>query len=267
MTKINLNERKLAVDGRFYPIVFPDGHTEPGMSVTTVLGFVKVKSFLEEWMWDFQREMGLDGMKRFMDKKAWEGTQVHDMAEEYLKRVQEGDESYFEWTDDINKYIWKKFNTWTDWYAMRKPKVVWTEEKLQSCELLVGGRADALLEVEEQGTGYNYLPGGRGMFDWKTSKDFNEKHLLQLAAYIKMHEEMTGEQLDFGSVVVVGAKSKKGWKEVSIQRSKIHKGSGLNEIEHYWEGFKRAAAMVRWTLSDLKPDEYEYPRYIVPKAF
>ena len=264
---IDLNEMKLAVDGRFYPIPMEDGSIAQGKSVTTALGFVTVKSFLEEWQWEMRRELGMDGLKKYMDKKAWEGTQVHDMAEEYLRRVENGEETYFEWTDDINKFIWKKFNQWVDWYKHRKPKVIWTEEKLYSREQLVGGRADALMEVEEQGSGWSFMPGGRGIFDYKTSKDFQEKHLLQIAAYIKMWEEMTGEKLDFGSVVVVGTTSKKGWKEVSISRHKKHKGSGLNEIEHYWEGFKRINAMVDWTLSDLKPNDYEYPRYIVPEKF
>jgi len=264
---IDLNEQKIAVDGRFYPISMPNNSTEQGMSVTTVLGFVRVKSFLDEWEWEMQRELGLDGLKAYMDKKGWEGTCVHDMAEEYLRRAMEGDATPFEWTDDINKYIWKKFITWVAWYKDRKPKVIWTERKLQTVELLVGGRADALLEVKAIGTGKTKLPGGRGIFDYKTSKDYNEKHLIQLSAYMKMWEEETGEVLDFGSVVIVGAKTIKGWKEVSIQRSVIHEGSGLNEVEHYWEGFKRAKSMVDWALSDLKPNDYEYPRYIVPQSF
>ena len=267
MTKIDLTEKKLAVDGRFYPITMPDGSTEDGMSVTTALSFARIKSFLDEWEWEMQRELGLEGLKQYMTKKAWEGTMLHDMAEEYLKRVKAKDPTHFEWTDDMNKYIWHKFNIWESWYLLRRPKVIWLEEKLQSVQQLCGGRADAMLEVKAQGTGYNTLLGGKGIFDWKTSKQFNEKHLMQLAAYIEFWREMTGEALDFGSVVVVGAQSKKGWKEVSISRNKIHKGSGMNEIEHYYEGFKRVKSLVDWTLSDLKPNNYEYPRYIVPTIF
>ena len=44
-----------------------------------------------------------------------------------------------------------------------------------------------------------------GIIDYKTSKSVRESHLIQLAAYRAIYEELTGEQVEFAGVIHIAA--------------------------------------------------------------
>lgn len=252
--KINYDRTKLALDGRYYDIDLPDGSIGRGRSVTTVLDQARIKGFIDEWEWEMMRELGMTGFNEYMKKKAWEGTQLHELVELYLQRVQDSKFEYLQWEEQYNKHVWKKFLHWIDWYNNRKPTIVWMEKKLQSVELMVGGRADCLAVVEE----------GAWLFDWKSSKDVYDKHLIQLATYMKLFEEMSGIKLAGGSIIATGMRTQKGWKETSLITGKKHKGSGICEVEHYFNGFKHINTLLDWYEGHISPNDIEYPEFIMP---
>lgn len=244
---IDLTKLRRSQDKRFYPINV-GGEVVEMPSVTTILDGVRVKGFLDKWEHEMIELLGVDGFKKFMKKKADEGTLVHELAELYLKRANEKDDTYFEWTEDIGDVEWKKFNNWVAWYKQYKPKMVWLERTLHSKTHRYAGRSDGLVEID----------GELWVIDWKTSEKPQDKHLMQLSAYIKALEEMDGITVKGGMVVALGAKTKQGYSVSTIEG---------DDVEHYFEGFLKLKDVFDWHFPDQKGGGKLMPVYIVPEWF
>lgn len=253
---INSNEVVIDFDGRFY-------ETETGEkypSVTTVLDLVRIKGFLDKWEQDMIDEVGVEGYKKFMEKKAHQGTYMHALIEEYLRRVKAKEPEPLDIKSANVPFVsWKKFVQWTDWYHEEKPlSFEWTEARLFSHQHKYAGTADALTKLQD----------GFYIHDWKSSKQVTDKHLMQLAAYIKAYEEMSGDQLEGGIVVATGCATKKGYKAVKISNHVEHKnGNGESEVDYYFNWFMDVKRLVDRELVGMADKERSAPRYIFPISY
>ncbi len=271
----NLAERFSTRDGRFYPIEI-DGEIFEYPSVTTVLDMVRVKGFLDKWEAELIEFIGVDGHKKYLEKKANEGTAMHNLIEYFLKCRQHTSHSIdrfdienlkIPWNDDrimttrdVNNYTWEKFVRWTEWWEEEmiplKPEVIWTEKKLYSQIHQIAGRADVCF----------LLPDGLWIYDWKSGKS-NEKHKIQISTYVTMEEGLIGKPLRGGRVVSLGEETKKGWKVIEVSTSERHKNSskGESEVDFYFRGFSKLKEVVQWHCPHFGPNNKSLPRFIVPQ--
>lgn len=276
---IDLAERFMAMDGRFYPIEIGD-KTYDFVSVTTVLDLVRIKGFLDLWEEEFIQTMGTDGYKKFLQKKADEGTAVHSLIEFFLTHCNDDDPPIMdrnniaslgiEWKErfknprpltslDVNNFVWEKFKRWEEWWDFeernKRPDVLWMEKTLYSESMGVAGRADAKMKMDE----------GDWIVDWKSGK-MNDKHKMQVAAYVKMEEELTESKLAGGLIISLGEETKNGWKMTEVSNTKRAKQSPLDEseIDYWFRGFMTLKHVISWGLPDLKPRKKSLPRYIIP---
>lgn len=275
----NLAERFSTRDGRFYPVVL-DGITYEYPSVTTVLDMVRVKGFLDQWEAELVEFIGVDGHKKYLEKKANEGTALHNLIEFFLHERESDDprpidrfsilDYDIQWdkdrlmtTKDVNNYTWEKFCRWQEWWdevmVPLKPQLIWTEKALHSRRHGVAGRGDACFRLID----------GVWIYDWKSGKS-NEKHKFQTSVYVEMENEMletTEEDFVVGArILTLGEETKKGWKLTEISREMQQKGvqKKQNEVTHYFEGFLLLKAVVNWHCPYLGPNNKSLPRFILP---
>lgn len=109
-----------------------------------------------------------------MDDTAWKGTQIHGWIELYLKG--EDDIAIQEWAIPAMSFF-------EEWAKKVKLKAKHTEIKLPSTNLGLGGTCDVVGSM----TGSPLC-----IIDFKTGQT-NDKHFCQLALYMYMYWENTGE--------------------------------------------------------------------------
>lgn len=271
---IDLSERVITADGRFYPIEIGEKKYD-FPSVTTVLDHVRVKGFLDQWESEFIELMGVDGYKKFLQKKADEGTIVHSLIEFFLnhhlddnppimdrKNIGDLQIPHFDRTlrsGEVNNFIWEKFKKWEEWWdeesKIKTPEVLWQEKVLFSESMGTAGRSDCKMKLDD----------GVWILDWKSGK-VQDKHKIQVATYVKMEEEMTEETLAGGMIISLGEETKCGWKCTEVSNTKKSKDSPLDEseIDYYARGFMLLKKVVDWEFPDLRPRKKSLPRYILP---
>jgi len=260
---INLQETFLDSDGRFYPIVI-GGERHEYISVTTVLDLGRTKGFLDQWEHEMLELLGVDGMKKYMRRKADEGTALHTLIERYLAErakahPQPLDRKELKDIPDVTNLVWRKLLRWQEWWDEENRKapvsVDWMEKVVHSEAHQLAGRSDGRMKLED----------GTWIIDYKSGKS-QEKHKMQLAAYIKMEEEMTGEKLTGGLILSLGEETRSGWKTTEIRNDKVHKNSsrGESEVDHYFRGFMNLKQVVEWEFPKIGPNHRELPRYILP---
>lgn len=273
---INLNETFSTRDGRFYPITL-NGELLHYPSVTTILDMVRVKGHLDKWEAELIEFIGVDGHKKYMQKKADEGTAVHNLIEYYLKERQdkkpfpmdryniEGmtiawDGNRMMTTKDVNDYSWEKFIRWVGWWKQEmlpsKPELIWTEKKLVSHKHGIAGRSDALFKI---GTAF-------WIYDWKSGKS-SDKHKFQCAAYCKMDQEESGRYIAGSRILTLGEETKSGWKLSEVSSFDKHKNSaaGETETDYYFNGFLKTKEVVDWHCPKFGPNNKTLPRHILPQ--
>jgi hypothetical protein len=78
--------------------------------------------------------------------------------------------------------------------------------------------------------------GKREVFDWKTSKAVYEAYVLQIAAYAKMYELQSGEEVKKGNILLLGSSlNKKGWRLSDYNKKDV--GEGFEDFihtQHVW---------------------------------
>ncbi len=257
---VDLQETFLDVDGRFRRKLV-DGVWKDFVSVTTVLGLVRVKGFLDKWEQDMIDMCGIDGFKKYMERKADEGTALHNLIELYLSQQKEKSPQVIDRQDylKVNNFVWGKFLTWTEWWNQleEKPEIVWMEQEMFSMKHGISGKPDCLVRFKN---------GEYWLLDWKSGK-CGDKYKLQLAMYIKMIEETLGIKCSGGIIISVGEETKQGWKETEISATKKHKNSavGETETEYYLRGFLTYKKLVDFEIPRFGPNHLELPRYILPQ--
>ena len=147
-------------------------------SVTTIIGRFKNATGLIIW----SNQLGLKGINYFDElKKAGDtGTSLHDLAELHIK----GEE--YQLPDDPT--VRHCFNQFLEWWNNTNYKVTWTEKKMGSKKLEVGGCPDLLVD-------------GKVLIDFKTSKAIYSDMIIQLSAYAELIKESEGIEIDKAIIV------------------------------------------------------------------
>jgi len=147
-------------------------------SVTTIIGRFKNATGLIIW----SNQLGLKGINYFDElKKAGDtGTSLHDLAELHIKG-----EEYQLPEDPTVRHC---FNQFLEWWNNTNYKVTWTEKKMGSKKLEVGGCPDLLVD-------------GKVLIDFKTSKAIYSDMIIQLSAYAELIRESEGIEIDKAIIV------------------------------------------------------------------
>ena len=181
-------------DGRYYK---RNGEYYP--SVTYVLSHYPKGKFFEDWL----KKVGYSA-DYIVKRASEEGTQVHEMIEDYLngKKL-----SFLE--HGIPMYapnVWQMFLRFVDFWEEYKPTLIEAEIHLFSDELKVAGTCDMVCEIN----------GELWVIDFKTSNHLQTTYDLQTAMYAKCFEECFDKKVDRTGVLWLKS-SKRGPKKDKIQ--------------------------------------------------
>ncbi len=179
-------------NGEYYP------------SITYVLGAYPKGKFFEDWL----KKVGY-ASEHIVRKAADQGTQTHEMIEEFLN----GEELNFLSPSGNPQYdplVWQMFLRFVDFWEEYNPKLIETEVHLFSDEIKVAGTCDMVCEIEIDGKTELWI------IDFKTSNHLQTTYDLQTAIYGKCYEECYGKTADRYGVLWLKS-SKRGPKEGKIQ--------------------------------------------------
>jgi hypothetical protein len=181
-------------------------------SVTYVLGYYPKGKHFEDWL----KRVGFSA-DYIVKKAAGEGTQVHNMIEDYLN----GEELNFLSPTGKPLYdpnVWQMFLKFTEWWETYQPTLIETEVHLFSDELKVAGTCDLICEID----------GELWIIDFKTSNQLQTTYDLQTAIYGKCYEECFGKKVDRYGVLWLKSTKRtfnkekmqgKGWEMYESKRS------------------------------------------------
>ena len=187
-------------NGEYYP------------SLTYVLSYYPKGKYFEDWL----KKVGYSA-DYIVRKASEEGTQVHEMIDEYLQ----GKEIKF-----LNNYghpqfhpdVWQMFLRFVEWWEEYNPTLIETEVHLFSDKYKVAGTCDMVCEIN----------GELWIIDYKTSNQITPTYSLQVAMYGQMYKECYGKQADrYGVLWLKSSKRKarkgrmqgKGWEIVESLRT------------------------------------------------
>lgn len=174
-------------DSRFYR---RNGNYYP--SVTHVLSYYPKGQHFEDWL----KKVGY-ASEYIVKKAAEEGTQVHNLCEDYLN----GEECSF-----LNQYgnpayppnVWQMFLNFVNFWETCKPTLIETEVHLFSDELKVAGTCDLVIE----------LNGERWILDLKTSNHLQTTYDLQTAVYSQCYTECYGKSIQRRGILWLKSRSR-----------------------------------------------------------
>ena len=196
-TQITLpDSRYYRRNGKYYP------------SVTYVLGYYPKGKFFENWL----KQVGFSA-DYIVKKAAEEGTQVHELAEEYLN----GAELNFldeRGRPQYNPDVWQMFLRFVEFWETHKPTLIETEVHIFSDELKVAGTCDLIVEIN----------GELWLLDLKTSNQIQTVYELQTAVYGQCYEECFGKKINRYGILWLKS-SKRGSKKDKMQ------GKGWEVVE------------------------------------
>jgi hypothetical protein len=179
-------------NGEYYP------------SITYVLGAYPKGKFFEDWL----KKVGY-ASEHIVRKAADQGTQTHEMIEEFLN----GEELNFLSPSGNPQYdplVWQMFLRFVDFWEEYNPKLIETEVHLFSDKIKVAGTCDMVCEIEIDGKTELWI------IDFKTSNHLQTTYDLQTAIYGKCYEECYGKTADRYGVLWLKS-SKRGPKKGKIQ--------------------------------------------------
>lgn len=184
-------------------------------SVTTLIGANLGWNFYPLLNWNLKlMKQGIDPREEL--KTAGRiGTLAHIMIEQFIKGGSVILDSYSAKEISHAKQAYYNFLNFKEDY---NPEILETELKMVSEKYKFGGTCDAVATVN------NKLM----MLDWKSSNSLHEEHKIQIAAYAKMYEEVTGKKIK-GAMIVRVDKEKK---EYEVHTLKI------KDLNYYWRIFK-----------------------------
>jgi hypothetical protein len=194
-------------NGKYYP------------SITYVLSCYPKGKHFQDWL----KKVGYSA-DWIVKKAAEEGTQVHEMIEDYLN----GKELNF-LTNGVPMYnpdVWQMFLKFVDFWEKYNPTLIEAEVHLFSDEIKVAGTCDLVCEIEVNGKTEMWI------IDFKTSNNLQVTHDLQGAIYAKCYEECYGKTVD--RVGVLWLKSKSRGKDKEGKRLK-GKGWEMHESKRTQE--------------------------------
>ena len=194
-------------NGKYYP------------SITYVLSCYPKGKHFQDWL----KKVGFSA-DWIVKKAAEEGTQVHEMIEDYLN----GKELNFlnNGTPMYNPDVWQMFLKFVDFWEKYNPTLVEAEVHLFSDKIRVAGTCDLVCEIEIDGKTEMWI------IDFKTSNNLQITHDLQGAIYAECYEECYGKTVD--RVGVLWLKSKSRGKDKEGKRLK-GKGWEMHESKRTQE--------------------------------
>jgi len=181
-------------------------------SVTYVLQYYPKGKFFENWL----KQVGF-ASEHIVKKAAEEGTQVHELCEEYLN----GAELHFldeRGRPQYNPDVWQMFLRFVEFWEEFNPTLIETEVHIFSDVLQVAGTCDLIVEIN----------GELWLLDLKTSNQLQTTYELQTAVYGQCYEECFGKKIDrYGILWLKSSKRKaakgkmqgKGWEIVESSRT------------------------------------------------
>ena len=183
-------------NGEYYP------------SITYVLSHYPKGKFFEDWL----KKVGYSA-EYIVKKAAEQGTQVHEMIEDYLN----GKELNFLSPSGNPMYdptVWQGFLRFVDWWEKHNPTLLETEVHLFSDKLKVAGTCDLVCEID----------GEVWIIDFKFSNHIQTTYELQTAVYTECYRECFGKMADRQGILWLKS-SKRGPKEGKMQ------GKGWEVVE------------------------------------
>ena len=193
--------RILQISEDYQQITLPDSryykrNGEYYPSITYVLSCYPKGKYFQDWL----KKVGYSA--DYIVKKAGEeGTQVHEMIEDYLN----GKELSFLSPNGNPLYdpnIWQGFLRFVDWWETYKPTLLETEVHLFSDKIKVAGTCDLVCEID----------GEVWIIDFKFSNNLQTTYELQTAIYAECYAECFGKVADRQGVLWLKS-SKRGPKE------------------------------------------------------
>jgi ATP-dependent exoDNAse (exonuclease V) beta subunit len=172
------------------------------------LGYYPKGKFFENWL----KQVGFSA-DYIVKKAAEEGTQVHELAEEYLN----GAELNFldeRGRPQYNPDVWQMFLRFVEFWETHKPTLIETEVHIFSDELKVAGTCDLIVEIN----------GELWLLDLKTSNQIQTVYELQTAVYGQCYEECFGKKINRYGILWLKS-SKRGSKKDKMQ------GKGWEVVE------------------------------------
>jgi hypothetical protein len=172
-------------NGEYYP------------SITHVLSCYPKGKHFEEWLKNMGRSADY-----IVRKAAEDGTQVHEMIEEYL----EGKEMNFlnqYGTPQYNPDIWQMFLRFVDFWETYKPELIDQEIHLYSDTLKVAGTTDLVCRINNE----------LWIIDHKTSNHIQTTYELQAAVYAHCYEECFGIKPDKTGILWLKSSKRKSAKD------------------------------------------------------
>jgi hypothetical protein len=195
-------KRTLKVSDDFKQITMPDsryyrrnGNYYP--SVTHVLSSYPKGKYFEDWL----KKVGY-ASEHIVKKAAAEGTQCHEMIEEWLLGKE------IKYLNDYGKpqmplIVWQMFLRFVEFWETYNPKLIEAEVHLFSDEVKVAGTCDLVCEIEIDGKTERWI------IDFKTSNHLQTTYDLQGAVYAQCYEECYGKKIDRVGVLWLKSKSRK----------------------------------------------------------
>jgi len=153
--------------------------------------------FFEDWL----KKVGY-ASEYIVKKAAEEGTQVHNMIEDYLN----GEEMKFLNHQGYPQYdpdIWQMFLRFVDFWEQHNPKLIETEVHLFSDIYKVAGTCDLVCEID----------GEEWIIDFKTSNHVQPTYELQTAIYSQCYKECFGRDIQKTGILWLKSSKRKANKE------------------------------------------------------
>ena len=208
-------------NGKYYP------------SITYVLSCYPKGKHFQDWL----KKVGFSA-DWIVKKAAEEGTQVHEMIEDYLN----GKELNF-LSNGIPVYnpdVWQMFLKFVDFWEKYNPTLVEAEVHLFSDKIKVAGTCDLVCEIEIDGKTEMWI------IDFKTSNNLQITHDLQGAIYAQCYEECYGKGVDRVGVLWLKSKSRgedktgkkikgKGWEMYESKRTQEENLDIFNTVKKLFD--------------------------------
>jgi len=151
-----------------------DGKRVPG--VTTIIGRFKESGGLIHWAWTEGKE-GRD-YRETSKAAADAGTLAHAMVEAKIRDLPGPDLDKY--PEDVRVKGAAAYGAFLTWADQSRLKVIYAEPKLVSERHRFGGTPDAIIELD----------GKLSLGDWKSGNAVYADHLIQIAAYKNLWEEV-----------------------------------------------------------------------------
>ena len=208
-------------NGKYYP------------SITYVLSCYPKGKHFQDWL----KKVGFSA-DWIVKKAAEEGTQVHEMIEDYLN----GKELNF-LNDGVPMYnpdVWQMFLKFVDFWEEYTPTLIEAEVHLFSDKIKVAGTCDLVCEIEIEGKTEIWI------IDFKTSNNLQITYDLQGAIYAQCYEECYGKKVDRVGVLWLKSKSRgkdktgkkikgKGWEMHESKRTQEQNLDIFNTVKKLFD--------------------------------